>query len=874
MRYDVAAMFAAKTDASVLNCGCLVCQGKSSYSEVAYTLPGSIAGRAIPGTIAVTSDATLNGTLTPTESADFISFSVVAGQTYSVALRGRGTDPLEDPLLALYNQAGSLLNFDDDGGAGITSLLTFTATTTATYFLGVFAFAPGDTGDYSIDLWVKPPADEVPDTFLGAVTITNNGTTFGFIDTSNDVDTYKVYLEAGKLYTFELAGGADYNTNYLAVPNGELDTILGLYAPDGTFIGFNDDINFPGDISSGFSFFVEESGFYYLDALAYPGQVGGYTLDVREINPADFDPRDSLNWFSASNIPTVLVDGVPTAYVYFGDSGENFGQTADDGVSPMVTIDWNAFEKQQVMLALEEFERILGIDYKITTDVNQATFRLLKTESEDYGAYFYPQDPVFGADRGVGVFNVLSGGWNAGSQQSLLRGGYSFSVILHEFGHAHGLAHPHDNGGSSQIMLGVVAPVGSFGLYDLNQGVYTVMSYNDGWQTHPDGSQPLTFAGLDNGWPATLSAFDIATLQQRYGVTPAATGNDVYLLADTVNGANYQTIWDSGGTDTIRYDGARVAQIDLTAATIDYTPTGGGVVSFVRNAPGTPFANQIRGGYTIANGVIIENATGGSGNDVLLGNAADNVLTGNDGDDYLMGRGGKDTLYGGAGFDTASWLSAAAGVKVSVGNNYNGDSAEGDKFFSVEKIEGSNFDDQLDGGNSADTLFGMGGNDKIVGGNAGDTLDGGAGDDLLEGGNDSDTLSGGTGNDRLLGDNGSDVLDGGAGNDDLQGGNGNDVILAGGGNDQIRGGNGKDTFVFEHAGTATILDYQRGEQIDLSAFDPADVTIDQGGRRITVELGATDLIINLQGSTVTFANLYFGADAASLQAGSQNILIA
>ena len=74
------------------------------------------------------------------------------------------------------------------------------------------------------------------------------------------------------------------------------------------------------------------------------------------------------------------------------------------------------------------------------------------------------------------------------------------------------------------------------------------------------------------------------------------------------------------------------------AATLDYSPTGGGVVSFV---------DGVWGGYTIANGVVIENATGGSGDDVLLGNSAANVLTGNAGNDTLMGRGGNDTLNGG-----------------------------------------------------------------------------------------------------------------------------------------------------------------------------------------------------------------------------------
>jgi serralysin len=48
---------------------------------------------------------------------------------------------------------------------------------------------------------------------------------------------------------------------------------------------------------------------------------------------------------------------------------------------------------------------------------------------------------------------------------------------------------------------------------------------------------------------------------------------------------------------------------------------------------------------------VIENAAGGSGNDVLIGNSADNMLTGNGGNDTLLGRDGDDFLLGGAGID-------------------------------------------------------------------------------------------------------------------------------------------------------------------------------------------------------------------------------
>jgi Ca2+-binding RTX toxin-like protein len=48
---------------------------------------------------------------------------------------------------------------------------------------------------------------------------------------------------------------------------------------------------------------------------------------------------------------------------------------------------------------------------------------------------------------------------------------------------------------------------------------------------------------------------------------------------------------------------------------------------------------------------VIENATGGTGNDRLTGNTLNNTLNGGDGNDQLQGLGGNDTLWGGAGND-------------------------------------------------------------------------------------------------------------------------------------------------------------------------------------------------------------------------------
>tara|TARA_B100001175_G_C19323638_1_gene548998 strand:- start:96 stop:548 length:453 start_codon:yes stop_codon:yes gene_type:complete len=64
------------------------------------------------------------------------------------------------------------------------------------------------------------------------------------------------------------------------------------------------------------------------------------------------------------------------------------------------------------------------------------------------------------------------------------------------------------------------------------------------------------------------------------------------------------------------------------------------------------WSNKQHGNLGIAFEAVIENGTGGSGNDSIIGNSANNTLKGNAGNDNLFGRGGIDILIGGEGKDT------------------------------------------------------------------------------------------------------------------------------------------------------------------------------------------------------------------------------
>jgi Ca2+-binding RTX toxin-like protein len=119
--------------------------------------------------------------------------------------------------------------------------------------------------------------------------------------------------------------------------------------------------------------------------------------------------------------------------------------------------------------------------------------------------------------------------------------------------------------------------------------------------------------------------------------------------------------------------------------------------------------------------------------------------------------------------------------------------AAGPYFDPILDVNGRAGDDDITGGQIADTLKGDDGND-FVGGNGGDdNLQGGVGDDTIDGNDGNDTIDGADGKDVLSGNPGNDTLTGGAGDDTLNGNFGDDRLDGGGGKNTVSGGPGNDT---------------------------------------------------------------------------------
>jgi hypothetical protein len=295
-------------------------------------------------------------------------------------------------------------------------------------------------------------------------------------------------------------------------------------------------------------------------------------------------------------------------YYYFPTSPPGFLGTSD-------TDGFQAFNEAQMAFAkraLAYISSVIDVQFVETDNPDGAnTISFADNHQSGSAGYtYYPNDLAIGND--VFINDVGSSAQNLTPSD----GEYSAYVLIHELGHALGLKHPFLNeAGDSE---GPALPDAE------ESSLWSVLSY----KVFPQNYQ------------LKYSPLDIAALQYLYGASKAVQADNDYVL----NNQSTNIIWDGGGTDTL--DGAAQTQ----AITAYLEPGYWGFIG--QKSDLISSAGQI----TVNFGSVIENALGGSGNDVLTGNAVANNLFGNAGNDVLIGLGGDDVIDGGAGIDRAVYL--------------------------------------------------------------------------------------------------------------------------------------------------------------------------------------------------------------------------
>ena len=312
--------------------------------------------------------------------------------------------------------------------------------------------------------------------------------------------------------------------------------------------------------------------------------------------------------------------------------------------------------------AFKIFEELLNIDFVETTS-RWADILFTDNEPDAFSDYVRTVGNTIKRTR-VNVHPT----WHNSSTE--IAGDYLLQTIIHEIGHAMGLGHPGPYNGEGMTFTANAA-------YANDCWDTSIMSY---WDQQENPNTTATKSFIPTLMTTDLIALDDLYKEWGYGISNSFTGNTTYgfntnisasvseawrNMTDYLDTSSY-TITDGSGTDTIDLSGFSTSQqLDLSA------PTSASRAL----KPSTVGDGAQTQNLFIAPGTVIENGTGGSGNDLITGNNSANYIKGNAGNDTLKGGSGgsypsvqRDTFEGGAGNDRIEAGLRGTDVAVFSGN--------------------------------------------------------------------------------------------------------------------------------------------------------------------------------------------------------------
>jgi hypothetical protein len=332
--------------------------------------------------------------------------------------------------------------------------------------------------------------------------------------------------------------------------------------------------------------------------------IGGPPASWNGILPTGFDGKLQISFSFMQEFPNYntgeAIDGNPLL-------GQQFEPLDDQ-------------QRRNVRLAFDSIEEYLNVDFFEVADTSTNSLGG-RGGIMRFGEYGLPSPPSFAQAFAFFPSTSPSGGdiWVnrlLASDPQYEFGGPGFRTLLHEIGHVLGQQHAFSDGipGTPDVVLPPVTENDDF----------TVLS-SSGSQTDLD--------------PTTHQLYDIFRNQNVYGAnTNFNTGDDVYQLSSFDNRPRFlETLWDAGGIDTL--SGAE----NSIPSVID-----------IRQGEKSTIGDTALN-LTLAFGVEIENATGSSFDDLLVGNYLENHIQGGLGDDVIIGNQGNDLLTGAEGNDRFVW---------------------------------------------------------------------------------------------------------------------------------------------------------------------------------------------------------------------------
>jgi hypothetical protein len=186
-----------------------------------------------------------------------------------------------DTLMELYDEDGSPLDEDDDGGDNASARIDYPLEEGKRYIAMVRGYS-GETGSYRFRVQLAEIGDaemEPNNTREQASTIPLETKINGYFHSSSDEDWYRVEIPA--------EGG-----QFTAYTGGRIDTLITVYDGEGNEIAEDDD---SGDDYNARTSVLVSGGPLFIRVSAYEEEWGDYTFDVQLREPVGLDSYEPDN---------------------------------------------------------------------------------------------------------------------------------------------------------------------------------------------------------------------------------------------------------------------------------------------------------------------------------------------------------------------------------------------------------------------------------------------------------------------------------------------------------------------------------------------------------------------------------------------------
>jgi Ca2+-binding RTX toxin-like protein/subtilisin-like proprotein convertase family protein len=241
---------------------------------------------------------------------DLFRLDMEAGKVYQIKAEGLSghAGTLADPYLRVFDAAGHLVDYANNGATGSDAALYLAPTVTGSYFLELSSNQEKGLGTYQISANLRNlPPDDVPNDLSTHVSLSPGDSFTGQLLTHNDQDWFGITLVAQKDYVFRVQASDSGNGTLL-------DPVLEVHAGDGTLVKSSDNSLISHEPFMVFTPVAQ--GTYYLVVKAADGQTdtGSYTLLTR----APDDYSDSKPGATLITLDQTVDGAIQWAYGSYG----------------------------------------------------------------------------------------------------------------------------------------------------------------------------------------------------------------------------------------------------------------------------------------------------------------------------------------------------------------------------------------------------------------------------------------------------------------------------------------------------------------------------------------------------------------------------